>query len=350
MNYIIGLLFIGYIQYWVVFYIQIIRYQRDNNSVDPSGDIIVCLKNEDHNISALVQKLSPQKSEVIYVDDFSTDKTKDRLKALNCVVYTPDVDRSGKKAAISKGIQSSTSDYVLFTDADCEMSINWSQSMLENSNDKDIILGYGPMKKIKGLIPLFSRYETYHTALQYFSYTLGGHAYMGVGRNMMIRRSSALSAIPHLMDSDLASGDDDMMVNYLATKNNVGVNLDKETFVYSNPEQTFKAFIRQKSRHISTSTTYKRKHQFLLGFYSFTFLGFYTSLFLGLFLGMISFKMFCFWLVLKWSIQSIVNLKWMKKLDEFDLWWKFPLLDLMMYFYLVILSPYLVFKNKNHWN
>lgn len=350
MNYIIGLLFIGYIQYWVVFYIQIIRYQVNNNSVIPSGDIIVCLKNEDHNISALVQKLSPQKRDIIYVDDFSTDKTKDRLVELNYVVYTPDVDRSGKKAAIVKGIQSATSDYVLFTDADCEMKSNWSELMLKSSNHKDIVLGYGPMKKTNGFVPLFSRYETYHTALQYFSYTIGGHAYMGVGRNMMIKRLAARRAIPHLMDSDLASGDDDMMVNYLATKNNVGVNLEKSTFVYSNPKQSFKEFLRQKSRHITTSTTYKPKHQFLLGLYSFTFLGFYTCLFIGLVLGLISAKMFCFWLFLKWGVQSIVNWKWMKKLDEFDLWWKFPVLDLMMYFYLVILSPYLVFKNKSHWN
>ena len=52
----------------------------------------------------------------------------------------------------------------------------------------EVVLGYGAYKKYPGFLNKLIRFETFHTALQYFSYALAGKPYMGVGRNLSYRK------------------------------------------------------------------------------------------------------------------------------------------------------------------
>ena len=52
----------------------------------------------------------------------------------------------------------------------------------------EIVLGYGAYHKAPTLLNKIIRFETFHTALQYFSYALAGMPYMGVGRNLSYKK------------------------------------------------------------------------------------------------------------------------------------------------------------------
>lgn len=100
--------------------------------------VIVPFRNEENNISALVKALRTQtytNFEVIFVNDHSTDQTLQYLeeelhlsapfefKTLSLTI------EKGKKAAIAKGVEQSTGEVVLTTDADCWFDKDWIGQM-----------------------------------------------------------------------------------------------------------------------------------------------------------------------------------------------------------------------------
>src|SRR5688572_33381892 len=124
------------------------------------------------------------------------------------------------------------------------------------TNGVEVVLGYGAYYKRPGMLNKLIRFETFHSALQYFSLALAGLPYMGVGRNLSYKkelflRNKGFSSINHVL-----SGDDDLFINQVATKHNVNVVLDQEAFTLSEPKRRFKDWIRQKNRHYSTGKYY----------------------------------------------------------------------------------------------
>ena len=57
------------------------------------------------------------------------------------------------------------------------------------TEDKEIVLGYSRYKRKNSFLNLFIRWETFYSAMQYFSYSIIGKTYMGVGRNLAYRKS-----------------------------------------------------------------------------------------------------------------------------------------------------------------
>jgi hypothetical protein len=99
--------------------------------------------------------------------------------------------------------------------------------------ETEIVLAYGPYRSYPTLLNTWIRFETLLTAIQYFSAALWGMPYMGVGRNLLIKKSIWLSNLYALeKNSDLMSGDDDLMVNAAANKKNTVICLEKESFVF----------------------------------------------------------------------------------------------------------------------
>ena len=187
--------------------------------------------------------------------------------------------------------------------------------------------------------------------MQYFSFALAKMPYMGVGRNLGIDKNYVLQNQDKIKGQNLASGDDDLMINALANGKNTEICIDPDSFMYSAPKHTWGAFFRQKTRHIGTSFYYRTLHKLLLGTYSASQIAFYLVLATATFLGTLSAKWFFILLLAKWLIQFIVNAGAMIKLKETDLIWKFPFLDILHFLYLCILPFYfLLYKKNTTWN
>ncbi len=166
--------------------------------------------------------------EVIVVDDNSLDDSKYILgelqktfKNLQIIPLTQEAKMiKGKKYPLSIGIKEAKHEIVLLTDADCvPASEHWIYKIQDAFTPGiEIVLGYGPYQKGPGLLNKLIRFETFHTALQYFSYALAGKTYMGVGRNLAYRKNLFFQNKGFSSINNIPSGDDDLFINKVATK------------------------------------------------------------------------------------------------------------------------------------
>ncbi len=357
MIYIILLSLVIHSAFYIFLYSRLAIYSNNSEAsrtLDKKASIVVCFHNEEGNVDRILPILMSQNAaEIILVDDDSTDSTLEKLnhyRSDKIKIVSLEGTSPGKKEALSAGIKAAENETILLTDADCEPSTEyWSRHMI--SIPDQFVLGYGPMNKKKGIIALFSRFETYMTALQYMSYALAGIPYMGVGRNMKVNKKPILNQKEKIKGHNLASGDDDLMINALANRNNTAICLHPESFVYSNPKTDLRSFMNQKMRHISTSVYYKPIHKVLLTLFSGTHIAFYLAVVVGLLVGLVSWKLALILLLVKWIIQQLINYPVMKKLNESDLFWKFPFLDVLFFVYLLVLPIYYFFnKNTSRWS
>ena len=101
--------------------------------------------------------------------------------------------------------------------------------------------------------------------MQYLNYSLAGKTYMGVGRNMAYRKSMFLKSRGFASHLNLQSGDDDLFINEVATSKNTKIEIQPECKTISEPKDTFKMWMRQKERHLSTGAYYKAGTKWLIG-------------------------------------------------------------------------------------
>ncbi len=335
--------------------------------------VIICAKNEARNLAqflpyVLQQNYPKELFEVIVVNDASTDNTLTVLEDLQkkfanlYTVHIPEgIQRTmpGKKHALQQGIQAARHNRLLLTDADCKpASDQWLAKMIGASTD--IVLGYGAYEAQPGLLNKFIRWETLHTCMQYSSYAMHRKAYMGVGRNLSYTKSllAEVEADPDFIFqyTQLPSGDDDLLINKIAHTQNVSVCLNKEAHTISLPVHSWKAWWKQKTRHVSTGKYYTGQIKSLLGLYALSH-GLYwlTGLTLlcipliipqnrtGLLYALTALffiRLSCYWLL---------AYKWYRQLNEKSLWIFYPVGDLGWGIYNLLLSPYIFWKNKMKW-
>jgi glycosyltransferase involved in cell wall biosynthesis len=323
--------------------------------------VIICARDEAANLAKnlpgiLVQEYNST-HEIIVVDDNSFDDTKYLLeglkkefKQLHIVELTQEAKMiPGKKFPLSIGIKTAKHEIVLLTDADCvPASEHWINSMQEVYDDEtEIVLGYGPYHKRNGMLNKLIRWETFHSALQYMSYALAGTTYMGVGRNLSYKKAIFYRHKGFSAHNNIPGGDDDLFINMAATKKNVKINLDQNSFTLSSPAETFAQWKSQKNRHYTTSKYYKPMHKFLLGLYAASQFLFYPILIAACIFYNWKFCLIGWGIVL--LLQTIVYAKTMKKLGEKDLFPLFIFFELWMFFYYIIFAPSLLRKPKASW-
>lgn len=324
--------------------------------------VLICAKNEAQNLKENLPKILNQnypKFEIVLINDNSSDDTLTIMKAFARtsdhvkIVDVKPIEKfwGNKKYALTLGIKAATFDYLLFTDADCKpVSANWITEISKHfSNEKSLIIGYSPYRKIKkSLLNLLIRYETFLTAVQYFSYARLGMPYMAVGRNLAYKKGLFFEANGYMNHMEVKSGDDDLFVNQVATKANVELCISQASFVESEPKTKFEDWILQKRRHITTAKHYKSHHKVLLGLFYLSQIGFWS---LGIILMIVSFhwKLVLGLILLRFVVQYLSFLSCSKKLGEVDLLFWLPILE-----FLLLLVQFFIFiqnliSKPQHW-
>ena len=335
-------------------------------SGQPSISILICARNEASNLKQYLEKVLTQNYpdfEVIVVNDGSTDNTSTLLQKyqtkfphLKVVEIEASKNYSGnKKNAITKGVEASKYDCLLFTDADCKpVSEYWISEMATQFSDtKKIVLGYGAYQKIKNsFLNKLIRFETLMTAVQYFSYTKIGVPYMGVGRNLAYKKELFNKVNGLENHSHIKSGDDDLFINQVANKQNTAICFTKNSFTVSKPKITFKNWIKQKRRHITTANYYSPIHKFLLGIYYLSQISFWVlAIFLLAFslIGQVEIWYVIALILIRLLVHYIIIGKAAQKLNEKDLILWFPLLDLYLVFIQFGIFIANLFRKPNTW-
>jgi glycosyltransferase involved in cell wall biosynthesis len=360
-----GLVIVTLIQlfYYLWFFQRLAFYvpKPKESHRDNAVTVVVCARDEAENLSnhlpgILVQQY-PSTHEVIVVNDNSQDETRYLLEGLHKQfrqLHVVELKQEaklipGKKFPLSVGIKSAKHEVLLLTDADCvPASEHWIQKMQDAYSDGiEIVLGYGAYKKEKGVLNALIRFDTFQTALQYFSYALADLPYMGVGRNLSYKRDLFFRMKGFSSHNHIPGGDDDLFVNMAANRTNTAIVIDPDSFTLSKAAGNWATWIRQKYRHHSTGKYYKPIHRFLLGLYAFTHFLFYPLLVVS--------AVFYDWrwalgaFLMRSLVQAIVFRKSMKKLQEESLWPWYWLLDIWMFLFYLIFMPALWRKPKASW-
>ena len=263
--------FITQMGIYLFVFLKLPMYNRKKKNVfSPGISVIICAKNEEYNLEQFLPHVLQQdypEFEVVVVNDSSTDDTELVLMQLAAqfdqLRYTSipvdDKFKRGKKLALTIGLKAAKYEHVLLSDADCyPVSDHWLKRMASNfSEDHKIVLGYGGYERSKGLLNTLIRYETTFTAIQYLSYAIKGNPYMGVGRNLAYEKALFFDNKGFAGHYHLISGDDELFVNQNATRLNCAVEFSPESHTLSLPETTFRAWIKQKKRHLSAGSHYK---------------------------------------------------------------------------------------------
>lgn len=253
--------------------------------------IIIAARNEGKNLKRLLPSLLTQKYignfEVIVVLDSCTDNSKRVLldiKGKYDNLYFTEVfqDRrfdKYKKLAILIGVKAAKYDNLLFIDADCKPAGNrWLETMAEQFDRYDLILGYGGITKDKGFTNTIYRYDTVYNTALYMAAALRGKPYMAVGRNMAYKKYLFNKVGGFRKHYHLPSGNDDLFVRDVAKFAKTTVCVSPDSFVYTHSPKTLKELFFKKIRHTSISSYYRTKTKIFLALDSFSRIIFFPYL------------------------------------------------------------------------
>ena len=158
--------------YFVLFYVYLCSWNEikttDDVNYNNTVSVIVACRNEEKNISKIVdclkyQKFDNSKLELIFVNDHSEDNTlqlllNEQKKCSYIRVINLSSIVEGKKNAIKEGVLNSNGDIILCTDADCEMRSFWIQTMVNYFNNSNCRFVSAPVV-LNNTDSLFNSYQ-----------------------------------------------------------------------------------------------------------------------------------------------------------------------------------------------
>ncbi len=349
------------IYFWFVFG-KLAFYKSKKRSKKPVPvSVVICARNQDYNLERYLPKILEQDYpdfEVVVVNDASTDETLELLKDferkyphLSIVNISQNLNFfSGKKFPLALGIKSAKHEFLLLTDADCEPSSNqWIKQMASAFTSKtEIVLGYSPIKPAMGFLNTLMRFDNFQTGIHYLSHSLIGKTSIGIGRNLAYRKSLFYKSGGFISHYKLQTGDDDLFINRVATKDNTRIEILPESFMNADFIPSFSLWFRKKQQQVNTGGFYKRGTKFLRGKFRLSLLTFYGLLTALLLLNYsILFVLGLF--VLRLFSQLIITKKCASVLSEHKLLLTSPLLELFMIFVLIGVKISNIFIKQNRW-
>jgi len=254
------------------------RLKAFNKTSQGSGvkvSIVVAVRNEEYTISALLNSLLNQDYpshlfEIIIVDDHSIDNTthilaefiaKQRNTQSFKLISLNEQHGTGKKAAINQGIQASTGELIVITDADCTSGSSWISTLASYYSDEKPQMILGPVRMISGK-SLFGKLQS----LEFTSLiaTAAGSCNAGFpllanGANISFTRFAYDSCNGFSGNMQYPSGDDMFLLMSIKKKfgaNSVRFLRSGEAIVSTQAMQEIVPFIQQRKRWVSKSRGY----------------------------------------------------------------------------------------------
>ena len=230
----------------------------------PHSSFIIACRNEISNLPTLLESIENQSfkpSEVIFVDDNSTDETYNFLlnysQKYNYIKVIKNTGK-GKKSALIEASKIAQSEYLIFTDADCTLNKDYlylAHQYLSNHNF-DMLLGAVDIIDEKGVFNIIEKIE--FASLQAITaYTaLIKNPIMCNGANLIVRRTKYLQYIDKI-NKNIASGDD-MFMLHAFKKNRESINYlyNNNYIVKTKGTNSLKKFIIQRTRWAAKSINY----------------------------------------------------------------------------------------------
>jgi cellulose synthase/poly-beta-1,6-N-acetylglucosamine synthase-like glycosyltransferase len=275
------------------------RPKTEGAPLNTKVTILIAARNEEEGIHYTIEDILAQDypshlTEVIIVDDHSTDSTAEIIRSyanrgIKLMQLQEDEPlNSYKKKAIAEAIARSTGDL---------MGSKWLSSVVAYYETHNLVMISSPVTYFEER-SLFERLQTLE-----FAYLIGiGGAFIGNGRasncngaNLAYRKDVFHEVGGFKGIDDLASGDDELLLQKIAVvyPKRIGFLKNTDAVVYTHAKHTLQEFLQQRRRWASKSTRYKDKKivalaiaiwLFNLSMLANALLGFYNISFFVLFL------------------------------------------------------------------
>lgn len=283
-------------------------YFDEKNTFSNKISIVVAFKNEEKNLTQLLQSIENQsvsKSlfDVILINDHSSDKSVEIVEkyiALSkLTIFLIPAIGMGKKQAISQAIANSKNQIILCTDADCIVTKHWVKTWLHFFEDPKIKLGFG-LVAFKDEKTFFSSLNT----IEFASLVGSGAATWALGMPTMCNganlayRKTTFEEVNGFEDiNNQPSGDDELLMHkiFASQPNAVGFLKSKSAIVFTETAQNISSFYNQRLRWASKWENYQLPHvqAIALGIFAVNFISilFFITLFFDF--NFIKFILFC---------------------------------------------------------
>ena len=261
---------------------KIPEFPSENSPAEIRFSIIIPFRNEAENLPILLKSLTEinypnSKFEIILVNDESGDNSMEIIKefqqkytAFEITVFeNRRVSNSPKKDAIATAINAANFEYILTTDADCRVSVNWLKSyndfILKTGNKLvagPVALSLFSAENIESKQENLVRNFEVLDILSLQASTAGAFgiekAFMCNGANLCYEKQAFLEVSGFSGNDNIASGDDIFLLQKFQQENyKIGYLKTKDAIVYTQHQESFIDLVSQRIRWASKAPAYK---------------------------------------------------------------------------------------------
>ena len=250
-------------------YLMMMPYYKTTSLSPDKVSVIIPARNESANIgrcldSLLQQTLPANQMEIIVVDDGSSDATAvivQTYESRGVRLIQLDEDKGGKKVAITKGIAAATHSLIVTTDADCIYPNNWLNTLLCYRTENDAVFVAAPVKYSPER-NFFERFQSLDfLSLQGITAAAVSNKLFNMcnGANLLYTKEAFQKVNGFEGIDQIPTGDDMLLMEKISEVYPSQVNYcyAQDAIVETLPAEGFSAFIHQRIRWASKSTSYK---------------------------------------------------------------------------------------------
>ncbi len=259
-----------YLFYLRLFYLGLKKKNLDFDFTKKKVSVIIAAKNEEKNMPFLLTSLMNQTYakelyEVIIADDGSDDKTaeivmqfKEKWDNINLIrVQNREEVISPKKNALAQGINASSGEIILCTDADCVVGKFWIEAMVSYFNeDTQMVCGFSRTRINEwNKATLSQKFEHFDFLVIMFAAAgaISSQKYFScTGQNLAYKRKAFESVGGFERIKHLISGDDVNLMQLFQKQNfKIKFAFSNHSFVLTKPIERLAQLLNQRSRWAS---------------------------------------------------------------------------------------------------
>lgn len=223
--------------------------------------VVIPFRNEANNLPTLIDTLRKldypkDRLEILLIDDHSTDDSlcvAEKLASNFSNVKILSANSTGKKLAITQGVDASQGEIIITTDADCELQVDWLKSINKQFQDPSIKMLVGAVR-IKPDVTFFSKLQAteFSSLMGSAAATLNlGFPTMCNGANLSYRKKTFEEVNGFEGNVHIPSGDDEFLMRKVMEKfgaKSLKFLMDLNAVVTTNPQSSLKDFFAQRFR------------------------------------------------------------------------------------------------------
>lgn len=258
----------GYRKQWKM----IRKTKKVEYDVLPNVTLIVPFRNEKKNLTQLIScinsiKYPSEKLQLIFVDDHSDDESSTIVSAAEIKFSTSVIlsNGTGKKAALTTGIELANAEWIVTIDADVIFEPEWLHKLFSvpQLTTTEMICGLVLVRsenRNAGILEQFQEMEFDMLQASGIAALSSHQPLLNSGANLAFKKSAWKEVGGYSSNANISSGDDTFLMFALHEQYGNVIQGNVEAQVKTNVAESWKSFIQQRQRWAAKGRYYKNKY------------------------------------------------------------------------------------------